>query len=108
MLEHVADWRLVVKNLKECVTPLGKLVITTRSYGFPMHQYPDDYWRFETYDMQRIFADFEIETLMKDPSEPGVFLKSARPRMLSPVDLDSIFLFSMKTQERERVPGPPT
>jgi SAM-dependent methyltransferase len=103
MLEHVAEWRPAVRNLKECVKPWGKLVITTRSYGFPLHQYPDDYWRFETYDLQHIFADFHIETLMKDPSEPGVFLKAIRPEVSSPADLDSIFLFSMKTHEREAV-----
>src|SRR5262245_30718772 len=57
MLEHVAEWRPAVRNLKECVKPWGKLVITTRSYRFPLHQYPDDYWRFETYDLQCIFAD---------------------------------------------------
>ena len=101
MLEHVAEWRIVVRNLKECVKPWGKLVITTRSFGFPLHQYPDDYWRFETYDLQHIFADFQIETLMKDPSEPGVFLKAVRPQSAAPVDLDSVSLFSMKTQERE-------
>jgi predicted SAM-dependent methyltransferase len=103
MLEHVADWRLVVRSLKECLRPGGTLVITTRSYGFPLHQYPDDYWRFETHDFQRIFADFYIETLMKDPSEPGVFLKAVRPLHTSPADLDSISLFSMKTQKREDV-----
>ncbi len=102
MLEHVPDWRAAVRNLKGCVKPSGKLVVTTRSYGFPLHKYPDDYWRFETFDMQRIFADFHIETLMKDPSEPGVFLKAIRPPSSPSVDLNSIFLFSMKMQARER------
>jgi SAM-dependent methyltransferase len=100
MLEHVADWRLVISNLKQLVRPGGALVLTTRSYGFPEHGYPDDYWRFETYDMQRIFSDFHIRALMPDPSEPGVFIKALRPDPYEPNDLGAIRVFSMRTQGR--------
>jgi SAM-dependent methyltransferase len=100
MLEHVADWRLVVSNLKQLLKPGGALVLTTRSYGFPLHGYPDDFWRFETYDMQPIFSDFLIKVLMPDPSEPGVFIKAVRPDPYEPNDLGAIRIFSMRTQER--------
>jgi SAM-dependent methyltransferase len=100
MLEHVKDWRLVVTSFKELLRPGGTIVITTRSYGFPYHEYPGDYWRFETYDMQRIFADFHIMALMTDPSEPGVFLKAVRPDPYEPADLSSVALYSMSAQRR--------
>jgi len=100
MLEHVLDWRLVVSNLKQLVRPEGVVFITTRSYGFPYHQYPNDYWRFETHDMQRIFADFHIRVLMPDPSEPGLFLKVVRPINFAPTALEDIAIYSMTTAQR--------
>lgn len=100
MLEHVRDWRIVITNLKELVKPQGLLVITTRSRGFPYHEFPGDFWRYETRDMQRIFADFEIRVLMPDPSEPGVFMKAVRPADYRPTDLERIELYSMNAGER--------
>ena len=100
MLEHVRDWPSVITDMKQLVKPNGMVVITTRSFGFPLHCYPDDYWRYETEDMQRIFADFHIRALMPDPSEPGVFLKVVRPPGWSPADLKSIELYSMKLERR--------
>jgi SAM-dependent methyltransferase len=100
MLEHVRDWTTVITNMKQLVRPGGTIVITTRSFGFPFHSYPDDFWRFETEDMQRIFADFHIRVLMPDPSEPGVFLKAVRPAHWTPVELNAIELYSMQVQKR--------
>jgi hypothetical protein len=100
MLEHVADWRAVISNLKGAVKPMGVLVLTTRSFGFPLHNYPEDNWRFETFDMQRIFNDFLIQVLMPDPFEPGVFIKAIRPPHFEPVDLRNISVFSMRIQRR--------
>lgn len=104
MLEHVRDWPVIVTNMKQLLKPQGAIVITTRSFGFPFHGYPDDYWRYETEDIQAIFADFYIRALMPDPSEPGVFLKAVRPAIWNPVNLKSIELYSMKMERR--VPAP--
>ena len=78
-LEHVRDWRLVVNNMKTVLRRGGFIYITTRSYGFPYHSYPYDYWRYEIADMIRIFKDFEIIKLVKDREAPGVFLKARKP-----------------------------
>lgn len=78
MLEHVREWRVVVTNLKRLVAPGGVLLVTTRSKGFPYHEYPFDYWRFEPDDMRAIFADFAIEVLERDTYMPGVFMKARR------------------------------
>lgn len=78
MLEHVREWRVVVTNLKHLVAPGGVLLVTTRSKGFPYHEFPYDYWRFEPDDMRAIFADFSIEVLERDTYMPGVFMKARR------------------------------
>jgi 2-polyprenyl-3-methyl-5-hydroxy-6-metoxy-1,4-benzoquinol methylase len=55
MLEHVVEWKPVIANMKQVVKPGGVIVITTRSQGFPFHEYPVDAWRFEVSDMKRSF-----------------------------------------------------
>jgi SAM-dependent methyltransferase len=88
MLEHVADWRTAISNMKHICKPGGLVLLTTRSPGFPRHDYPNDYWRFSIDDMQRIFADMNILDLESDPSEPGVFLLAQKP--LLPVNAQSL------------------
>jgi SAM-dependent methyltransferase len=96
MLEHVVNWKPVITNMKQVLKPGGVILITTRSKGFPFHEWPVDAWRFEVSDMKVIFSDFEIETVTPDPYEPGVFIKAVKPKKgwaekdLSPVKLYSI------------------
>jgi SAM-dependent methyltransferase len=97
MLEHVCNWRQVIDNLKFVVRPGGVVLITTRSRGFPFHEAPYDFWRFEVSDMEAIFSDFEIENVESDPEEPGVFLKARKPRLYSAKDLSGYVLYSMTT-----------
>ena len=91
MLEHAEDWRVCVNNMKDVTSDL--LIITTRGPGFPLHSYPDDWWRYTVEDFARIFADFEILELMKDtdPDSPGVFFIGKKTRLkrvdLSPIEL---------------------
>lgn len=91
MLEHAEHWRECVNNMKDVTSDL--LIITTRGPGFPLHSYPDDWWRYTVEDFQKIFADFEIIELMNDtdPNSPGVFFigkKTKRKR----ADLTDIHL----------------
>ena len=97
MLEHVRDWCKVVENFKLLLRPAGLLLITTRSRGFPYHEAPFDFWRYEISDMRQIFSDFTIETLESDPEEPGVFLKARKPANYVPNDLSDYALYSMVT-----------
>jgi len=78
LLEHVRDWRSAVSNMKAILKPGGILLITTRSRGFPYHGFPNDFWRYGPEDMEKIFSDFDILALEKDPANPGVFLKAKK------------------------------
>lgn len=83
MLEHAADWRSAVRGLVDATAEGGVLVLTTRSAGFPVHGYPDDYWRFSVEAMGEILraAGLEVERLEADPlpGHPGVFAKACKP-----------------------------
>ena len=102
MLEHVADWRRIITNMKRVVRPGGLIVITTRSRGFGFHDFPHDYWRYEPEDMRVIFADCFIEKLARDPLSPGVYVSARRPavRSFEPLDLSGYALFSMHDDRR--------
>jgi SAM-dependent methyltransferase len=101
MLEHAREWRVVVTNLKHLVAPGGVLLVTTRSKGFPYHEYPFDYWRFEPDDMRAIFADFSIEVLERDTYMPGVFMKARRTNTAkSEPDLGNYKLYSIVAARR--------
>jgi SAM-dependent methyltransferase len=100
LLEHVRDWRRAVNQMKEVLRPGGTLVITTRSRGFGLHAYPHDYWRYEPDDMKRIFGDLTIESLERDPTRPGVFLKARKPQAFEPDRLDDVALYSIIRQDR--------
>lgn len=94
-LEHVRDWKNVAHNLKQIIKPGGKILITTRSYGFVYHGFPFDFWRYEISDMERIFSDFKMEISEKDPYEPGVFILAAKPDKFVEDDLIGLDLYSI-------------
>jgi SAM-dependent methyltransferase len=101
MIEHVADWRAAISNLKRVAAPQGVILLTTRSKGFPLHDYPADHWRFELDDMRVIFSDCDIERLENDaPHDPGVFVKVRKPSEFQELDLRGYALYSMVSDDR--------
>ncbi len=100
MIEHVQDWRKAFSQIKTILRPGGIVLITTRSIGFPYHDYPFDYWRYELDDMKAIFADMRIESLEPDPLSPGVLIKARKPDEFSEKDLNAHALYSMVTNGR--------
>ena len=79
MLEHVEDWKGTISVIKKILRPNGYLVLTTRSPGFPLHSWPDDWWRFTLRDMELIFSDCEIIALKPEVACAGVFIKVKKP-----------------------------
>jgi len=78
-LEHIQDWRTALEQMKRVLKPSGLLVITTRSPGFPQHDYPEDYHRYTKDDMKEILRDMIILDLTDDPQSPGVFVTAYKP-----------------------------
>ena len=97
MVEHVQNWRDAISQIKSILKPEGVVLITTRSIGFPYHDYPFDYWRYELDDMRAIFSDMTIEALKPDELSPGVLVKARKPVDFIENDLSEHALFSMVT-----------
>jgi len=102
MIEHVHDWRKAISQIKQILRPGGVLVMTTRSIGFPYHDYPFDYWRYELDDMRAIFSDMIIEALEPDTDDPGVLVKARKPEGFVENDLSDHALYSMIINDRSK------
>jgi SAM-dependent methyltransferase len=91
VLEHIRDWRAALDAMKRTLRPDGVLLVTTRSPGFPLHDFPSDYWRFTLDDLRGAFADLDDVVVEPDPNAPGVFGVGVRPgRITNAVDLRAI------------------
>lgn len=95
MLEHAEDWKKSISVMKRLLKKGGYLVLTTRSPGFPLHAWPDDWWRFTPDDMKKIFADCEILNLESEIALAGVFIKVRKPLDFIECDLN-LDVYSMK------------
>jgi len=100
MVEHVQDWRKAMSQIKSILRPGGIVLITTRSIGFPYHDYPFDYWRYELEDMNAIFSDMKVDALEPDPLSPGVLVKARKSERFVENDLSRHELYSMVTESR--------
>jgi hypothetical protein len=101
LLEHVLDWRAAVQSLKQVLAPEGVLALTTRSIGFPYHEFPGDYWRYEPQDLKLIFADFETIAIERLPAS-GVGLVARKPASpASAIDLSRIELYRVRPEHIE-------
>lgn len=57
--EHLENPTKATAELKRILKPDGKLILTTR-FIFPIHDAPNDYFRYTKYGLRKIFADWEI------------------------------------------------
>lgn len=99
-LEHMHDWRRAISNMKRLLRPGGKLLITTVSKGFPYHEYPADYWRFEPYDMCKIFADMRLNRLETAPAHRGdsVFVLATKPENFAEILLGDYDVYAVSPE----------
>ena len=74
MLEHDARFWESIKEMYRVLKPNGSFVITTRSNGFPNHDYPYDYFRFSKDSLISLFEMVECKNIsvLDDWEAPGV------------------------------------
>ena len=109
MLEHCEKWQDALYQMASVLRDGGLLLITTRSPGFELHDYPSDYWRFSYDDFERIFSRLgSILALQSDmtlgwPCGIGVLVR----KKIGQTDLvawkawlDSVQVYTMVNEEK--------
>jgi len=104
VLEHLSMWNTAIQHMEMVLKHGGNLLLTTRSFGFKKHDYPNDYWRFEIEDIVNIFKSYDFLRLEKDnEKEPGVFLfarKSPKIEERTYWYRESLEMYSMEKEKR--------
>ncbi len=59
VFEHLKDPVKAVSEMKRVLKKGGKVIFATR-FIFPIHDSPNDFWRFTKYGLKELFRDFEI------------------------------------------------
>jgi SAM-dependent methyltransferase len=65
VLEHVRHPETVVRELHRVLVPGGTLLLTTR-FLFPIHEAPDDRWRFTRYVLEEIFTPWTTTSISEE------------------------------------------
>jgi SAM-dependent methyltransferase len=102
LLEHVRYWRKAVSNIKGVCEFNGTILLSTRSYGFPYHGHPYDFWRYEMDDVRNIFSDCDILASESDLLAPGVLVKLRKPIGFIENDLSNYALYSIVVGKRAK------
>lgn len=72
VLEHDKCYWDTLFGMKTVLKADGHLIITTPTFGFPLHRYPKDYWRFgEDAYREVFFSGFDILDLRHLDSSSG-------------------------------------
>ncbi|MHB1711889.1 MAG: methyltransferase domain-containing protein [Acidimicrobiales bacterium] len=58
-VEHVREPWKAMQEIHRCLKP-GGLVLMTSVFFFPIHSFPDDYWRFTASAMDVLLQDFDL------------------------------------------------
>ena len=59
VLEHLHTPQKAISEMQRVLKPKGKLILTTR-FIFPLHDIPNDYFRFTKYGLKYLFKDWDI------------------------------------------------
>jgi SAM-dependent methyltransferase len=76
-MEHDKTFWLTLAEISRVLKKGGRLIITARGIGFPLHDYPGDYYRFT----KQFFEDLEgyqDKIVIDDPQYSGVFFTGLR------------------------------
>lgn len=75
MIEHDDRFWVSLDQMGRVLKPGGYLILTSRGNGFPLHAYPDDFYRFmpSAAPVLLAVAGCEVISAMEDPQDPGFF-----------------------------------
>ncbi|MAV60989.1 MAG: hypothetical protein CMQ83_01335 [Gammaproteobacteria bacterium] len=59
VLEHVFDTTSAIKNLNYLLKEKGHLLVSV-PFIYPLHDEPEDFWRFTEHALKKLFSDFII------------------------------------------------
>jgi len=62
-LEHIHDCHEAVYQMKRMCKVGGTVILTTVDDGFPKHDHPGDFWRFNTEHLKNLFFDFAVKSV---------------------------------------------
>jgi len=65
VLEHCLYPKLAIDEMYRVLKYGGKLILTTR-FIFPIHEAPNDYYRFTRYALKKLFMNFSEVTIIQD------------------------------------------
>lgn len=77
VIEHVWDFQTAIKEMHRILKPGGTCILTTR-FLFPIHEVPDDYWRFSRFALEKLFEDWsevKVESETKTFSAIGALIQ---------------------------------
>src|SRR5262249_38411295 len=70
VLEHLPEPQKAVDEMFRVLRPGGELLLTTR-FLFPIHDAPDDYFRYTKYGLRHLLRRFEILELHEETTAVG-------------------------------------
>lgn len=72
VLEHLHSPQIAISEMKRVLKKGGLLILTTR-FIFPIHDAPNDYYRFTKYGLKFLFNDWEILELREETGTKDAF-----------------------------------
>lgn len=70
LLEHVKNPQKAIDEMKRVLKPNGKLILTTR-FIFPLHDTPNDYYRFTKYGLRYLLREWDIVEIEEETDTIG-------------------------------------
>lgn len=106
VLEHCKEPQLAINELMRVLEPNGTLLLSTR-FIYPMHDTPNDFFRFTEYGLKYLFRNYEIIEIRKEcltMETIGVLYQRVafQSKMLSPLHRIGMFLRSEKMKRYEK------
>ena len=59
VMEHLENPQKAIKEMHRVLKPGGKILVSV-PFMFPMHDTPNDFWRFTKYGLRMLFEDWDI------------------------------------------------